>query len=69
VKNITKSRLFCWGFSYMWTPIFNQNSENIIDVIETYINKLQDIKTKISENDKEGIKEIIDNANKIKRII
>lgn len=55
--------------SDMWAPIFNQNSENIIDVIETYINKLQDIKTKISENDKEGIKEIIDNANKIKRII
>ena len=53
----------------MWTPIFNQNSENIIDVIETYINKFQDIKTKISENNKEGIKEIIDNANKIKRII
>lgn len=53
----------------MWTPIFNQNSENIIDVLDTYIEKLQKFKKNIESNNKEGINEMIINANKIKRII
>ena len=53
----------------MWSPIFNQNSENIIDVLDTYISKLQDIKGKIANNDKKGIAEFIVDANKIKRIV
>ncbi|NPA44765.1 MAG: prephenate dehydrogenase [Chlorobi bacterium] len=55
--------------SDMWTPIFNQNSENIIDVLDTYISKLQEFKERISNNSKEEINTMILDANKIKRII
>lgn len=53
----------------MWTPIFNQNSENVVDVLNTYIMKLQEFKLKIAENDKSGISKMIEDANKIKRIV
>ncbi len=53
----------------MWTPIFNQNSENVVDVLNTYIMKLQEFKIKIAENDKSGISKMIEDANKIKRIV
>ncbi len=55
--------------SDMWTPIFNQNSENVIDVLDTYISKLQEFKERISNNNREEIKNMILGANKIKRII
>lgn len=53
----------------MWSPIFNQNSENVIDVLDTYITKLQKFKENISTNNKQGINDMIVNANKIKRIV
>ncbi len=55
--------------SEMWTPIFEQNAENVIDVIETYIEKLNEFKEKIMHQNNGDISELIENANKIKRII
>lgn len=53
----------------MWAPIFSQNRENVLTVLDTYIEKLQEFKTHISEFDEEGVKNLIHKANKIKRII
>lgn len=53
----------------MWAPIFSQNKENVLTVLDTYIEKLQDFKKCISEYDEEGVKDLIHRANKIKRII
>ena len=55
--------------SKMWEPIFIQNSKNVIDVIDTYIEKLQKFKKNISNKNNKGIYEMIENANKIKRIV
>ena len=53
----------------MWAPIFSQNKENVLTVLDTYIEKLQEFKKHIAEYDENGVKELIHNANKIKRII
>jgi len=53
----------------MWAPIFSQNKENILTVLDTYIEKLEEFKKCIADYDEEGIKNLIFKANKIKRII
>lgn len=53
----------------MWAPIFSQNKENVLTVLDTYIEKLQAFKTCIADYDEEGVKDLIHKANKIKRII
>ncbi len=55
--------------SEMWTPIFEQNYLNIVDVIDTYIEKLQLFKNGIINKNKNDIENLIKSANKIKRII
>ena len=53
----------------MWTPIFAQNRNNLIQVIDTYINNMAEFREAIASFDEERIRELIENANKIKRII
>ena len=53
----------------MWAPIFTQNKDNIVTVLDTYIDKLKDFREKITDFEEEGIKDLIKKANKIKRII
>ena len=53
----------------MWTPIFAQNSDNIVTVLDTYINKLKDFKKAIKENNKTDIAQLITEANKIKKVL
>ena len=53
----------------MWAPIFSQNKDNVLTVLDTYIEKLQEFKRNISEYDEEEVKKMIHKANKIKRII
>lgn len=53
----------------MWTPIFFQNKDNVLAVLDTYIEKLQDFKQHIAAYDEEGLRDLILKANKIKRII
>ncbi len=55
--------------SDMWSPIFEQNSANVVDVIDTYIEKLNAFKKGISTKNNSEIKHLIEKANKIKRII
>lgn len=53
----------------MWTPILTQNRENILHVMDTYIEKMNDFRKAIAEGDEEQIRELIGDANRIRRII
>jgi prephenate dehydrogenase len=52
-----------------WAPIFAENSEYIIEVIDTYIEKMNIFKKLISEKDTEGLKSLMEEANKIRKIL
>ena len=53
----------------MWTPILSQNRENILHVMDTYIDKMQSFRKAIDEGDEEAVRSLIEEANKIRRII
>ena len=53
----------------MWTPIFSNNSENVIAVLNAYILQLLEFKTAIENKDKEQLNHLITNANKIKKVL
>ena len=53
----------------MWTPILSQNRENILHVMDTYIDKMQTFRKAIDEGDEEAVRGLIEEANKIRRII
>lgn len=53
----------------MWVPILSQNRENVLQVIDTYIEKMKAFREAIDEYDEDAIRKLIGDANKIKRII
>lgn len=53
----------------MWSPIFEQNAENVVEVLETYINKLKSFKDAIKDGNREKIDELIKKSNHIKKIL
>lgn len=53
----------------MWTPIFMQNHENVLEVLETYIQKLIDFKNALMQKNTEDVDDLILNANKIRKIL
>ena len=53
----------------MWTPIFGENKENILEVLENYIEKLNEFKKAIKNNDKSSMNILIENANGIRKIL
>ena len=53
----------------MWTPIFEQNKENVLEILEAYIENLQHFQEKLRKDDYEGIYNEMDNTNKIKEIL
>ncbi|MGY8915625.1 MAG: prephenate dehydrogenase [Flavobacteriales bacterium] len=53
----------------MWTPIFKQNKENVIETLEEYIHNLEAFKKMIVEDDYEGIYNEMSSANRIKEIL
>lgn len=55
--------------SQMWTPIFMNNSDNILVVLEEYINQLTNFKKSIENKDKSEIELLITNANRINKIL
>jgi prephenate dehydrogenase len=52
-----------------WAPIFLENSTYIIEVLDNYIEKMKLFRKMISENNKEGLKSLMDEANKIRKIL
>lgn len=53
----------------MWVPILSQNRDNVLQVIDTYIDKMKAFREAIADYDEDAIRDLIENANKIKRII
>jgi prephenate dehydrogenase len=53
----------------MWTPIFLQNKNNVLDVMDNYIEKLQNIRSAISKQDENEIVKLITESNKIKKVL
>jgi prephenate dehydrogenase len=52
-----------------WAPIFVENAESILEVMDTYIEKMNLFRKKIVERDMEGLKELMEEANKIRKIL
>ena len=52
-----------------WVPIFMQNKENILDVLKEHIAQLSRFKESIEKEDNEYLMRLIEDANKIRRII
>ena len=53
----------------MWAPIFMQNRENILDVLNEHISQLRKFKACLEKENNDYLLELIGNANKIKKII
>lgn len=53
----------------MWTPILSQNRENILHVMDTYIEKMNAFRQAIEQTDEEAIRDLIAESNRIRRII
>ena len=53
----------------MWVPILTQNRDNVLHVMDTYIEKMQEFRRAIADFDEEAIRSLITDANRIKKII
>ena len=53
----------------MWTPILMQNRDNILHVMDTYIEKMNAFRKAVAEGNEEEIRGLIGEANRIRRII
>ena len=55
--------------SEMWVPILTQNRDNVLRVIDTYLEKMRQFRDAIADYDESRIDELIREANRIKKII
>lgn len=55
--------------SDMWVPILTQNRDNVLRVIDTYLEKMNEFRDAIADYDEEKIEKLIADANRIKKII
>lgn len=53
----------------MWIPILTQNRDNVLQVMDTYIEKMKEFRQAIDEFDEDHIRDLIHKANRIKKII
>lgn len=53
----------------MWLPIFKQNREHVLDVLNEHITQLRKFKSCIEKENYAYLQELMENANKINRII
>ena len=53
----------------MWAPIFNHNADNVLTVLNTYIESLNKFKTAIENRDRDDLIDMISKANRIKRAL
>ncbi|MBI1344163.1 MAG: prephenate dehydrogenase [Terrimonas sp.] len=53
----------------MWVPIFMQNKENVLDVLNEHIAQLRKFKACLEKENYTYLLELIENANKIRKII
>ena len=53
----------------MWVPIFMQNKENVLDVLNEHISQLKKFKSCLEKDNVDYLSDLIENANGIKRIL
>ena len=53
----------------MWVPIFKQNKENVLDVLNEHISQLRKFKSALEKENWELLEELIVNANRIRPIL
>lgn len=53
----------------MWVPIFKQNKENVLDVLNEHISQLRKFKSALEKENFDYLEELITNANKIRGIL
>lgn len=53
----------------MWVPVLMQNRENVLDVLNEHLAQLRKFKACLEKENTGYLQELIENANKIKRII
>ena len=53
----------------MWVPIFKQNKENVLDVLNEHITQLRKFKSALEKENYEFLEELIKNANRIRGIL
>jgi prephenate dehydrogenase len=52
-----------------WAPIFSENAEYILEAIDTYIEKMNLFRDMIADKDTAGLKTLMEEANKIRKIL
>lgn len=53
----------------MWTPIFKQNRENVLEVLQEHIKQLQNVHQALTNEDYDTFYKLIKKSNKIRRIL
>lgn len=53
----------------MWAPVFMQNRENVLDVLNEHISQLRKFKSCLEKENQEYLWELMENANKIGKIL
>ena len=53
----------------MWAPIFMQNRDNVLDVLNEHIMQLRKFKSCLEKENMGYLRELMENANKIRRIL
>lgn len=53
----------------MWVPVFDQNREHVVEVIDTYIEKMLKFKEYIAGGDHKKVNDLIKKANKIQKTL
>jgi len=53
----------------MWVPIFMQNKENVLDVLNEHISQLRKFKASLEKENPDYLLELIQNENRIKKIL
>jgi prephenate dehydrogenase len=52
-----------------WAPIFLENAQYILEVMDTYIEKMNSFRKMISDKNIDGLKALMEEANKIRKIL
>jgi len=53
----------------MWAPIFMQNRDNVLDVLNEHISQLRKFKACLEKENMDYLYELMENANKIRRVL
>ena len=55
--------------SETWVPVFKQNKENVLDVLNEYISQLRKFKSSLEKENWSYLNELIESSNKIRKVL